>query len=63
MDMSFLFPKAVVYGAIVMSTIADAGRHSLPIKRTTTGLYWKDPAVFQQTHVFTNRPLRSHSVN
>ncbi|KAH7378208.1 aspartic peptidase domain-containing protein [Pyrenochaeta sp. MPI-SDFR-AT-0127] len=48
--MSLSLSKAAACGAIVMSTVADAGFYSLSIKRTTAGIYWNDPGVLQQNH-------------
>lgn len=47
-------------GAISLSAIVDAASFSLPIKRTTAGIYWNEPAIPEQVYVGANhRPVNN----
>ncbi|KAH3943339.1 hypothetical protein HBH98_001040 [Parastagonospora nodorum] len=50
MNMSLSFASIVAFAAILTSAVTEAGHHTLPVKRSTYGIYWKVPRNFQQDH-------------
>ena len=50
-DMMFSSISSAAYRGLLFAALIEAGRHSLPITRTTIGFYWDFPVVPQHSQV------------